>query len=79
MLHISANAIQLLAWKDDLMELGVFTFADVDPSDGIDRGKEAERRMRDLMEEIRLADDVGLDVFGVGEHHRRRGCSLPVK
>ncbi|MAM11918.1 MAG: LLM class flavin-dependent oxidoreductase [Rhizobiaceae bacterium] len=52
------------------MELGVFTFADVDPSDGIDRGKEAERRMRDLMEEIRLADDVGLDVFGVGEHHR---------
>nr|WP_272212182.1 LLM class flavin-dependent oxidoreductase [Marinicella sp. W31]MDC2878093.1 LLM class flavin-dependent oxidoreductase [Marinicella sp. W31] len=52
------------------MELGVFTFADVDPSDGIDRGREAERRMKDLMEEIRLADAVGLDVFGVGEHHR---------
>jgi alkanesulfonate monooxygenase SsuD/methylene tetrahydromethanopterin reductase-like flavin-dependent oxidoreductase (luciferase family) len=26
--------------------------------------------MRDLMEEIELADDVGLDVFGIGEHHR---------
>ena len=26
--------------------------------------------MRDLMEEIELADQVGLDVFGVGEHHR---------
>ena len=26
--------------------------------------------MRELMEEIALADQVGLDVFGVGEHHR---------
>src|SRR5205809_5267691 len=26
--------------------------------------------MRDLMEEVALADEVGLDVFGVGEHHR---------
>src|SRR6185503_11546605 len=26
--------------------------------------------MRDLMEEVELADRVGLDVFGVGEHHR---------
>lgn len=26
--------------------------------------------MRDLLEEIVLADEVGLDVFGVGEHHR---------
>src|SRR6476659_8867402 len=26
--------------------------------------------MRDLMEEAALADEVGLDVFGVGEHHR---------
>lgn len=52
------------------MELGVFTFADVDPADGVDRGHEAERRMKNLMAEIKLADDVGLDVFGVGEHHR---------
>ena len=28
------------------------------------------QRVRDLMEEIELADQVGLDVFGVGEHHR---------
>ena len=52
------------------MELGVFTFADVDPADGVDRGREAEKRMKNLMEEIKLADSVGLDVFGVGEHHR---------
>ncbi|TPW31661.1 LLM class flavin-dependent oxidoreductase [Martelella alba] len=52
------------------MELGIFTFADVDPADGIDRGREAERRMKNLLEEISLADELGLDVFGVGEHHR---------
>ena len=46
------------------MELGVYTFADV--GGGVD----ARQRMRNLLEEIELADQVGLDVFGVGEHHR---------
>ena len=47
------------------MEIGVFTFADTR------QGEEgAEQRLRDLMEEVELADEVGLDVFGVGEHHR---------
>ena len=46
------------------MELGLYTFADVGP--GIDPA----RRLRDLLEEIELADEVGLEVFGVGEHHR---------
>ena len=46
------------------MELGVYTFAEL-------RGAiSQEQRIRDLMEEIELADEVGLDVFGVGEHHR---------
>ena len=46
-----------------LVEIGVFTFAD--------RGEaNAEQRLRDLLEEASLADEVGLDVFGVGEHHR---------
>lgn len=52
------------------MELGIFTFADVDPSTDIDRGEEAHRRMQNLMQEVKLADDVGLDIFGIGEHHR---------
>ena len=47
------------------MELGLFSFAEV-PPDGTDT-----TRLRDLLEEIALADEVGLDVFGVGEHHRR--------
>ncbi|WP_420456756.1 LLM class flavin-dependent oxidoreductase [Rubrivirga sp.] len=46
------------------MELGLFSFAEV-PPDGTDT-----TRLRDLLDEIALADQVGLDVFGVGEHHR---------
>lgn len=51
------------------MELGLYTFADVDPA-AADKGREGERRLRNLIEEIELADQVGLDVFGLGEHHR---------
>src|SRR3954464_14397839 len=46
------------------MELGIYTFADLAPAVG------AAQRMSDLIEEIDLADQVGLDVFGLGEHHR---------
>ena len=52
------------------MEIGIYTFAETpfDPTTGhqLDVGA----RLRDLLEEIELADEVGLDVFGVGEHHR---------
>jgi probable oxidoreductase, LLM family len=51
------------------MELGLYTFADVDPNAAA-KGAEAKRRMNELMAEIELADQVGLDVFGLGEHHR---------
>ncbi len=51
------------------MELGLYTFADVDPN-AADKGAEGARRLANLMEEIALADEVGLDVFGIGEHHR---------
>jgi alkanesulfonate monooxygenase SsuD/methylene tetrahydromethanopterin reductase-like flavin-dependent oxidoreductase (luciferase family) len=45
------------------MEIGVYTFGEA-AVDG------AGERLRHLIEEIELADQVGLDVFGVGEHHR---------
>ena len=49
------------------MELGLYTFADV----GLEKGHIApHERLRNLIEEIELADRVGLDVFGLGEHHR---------
>src|SRR3954454_18281416 len=50
------------------MELGVYTFAELAPPPG--ETLTAEKRLRNLLEEIALADRVGLDVFGVGEHHR---------
>ena len=46
------------------MELGLATFADL--SSGVD----PQQRMRELMEEVELADQLGLDVFAIGEHHR---------
>ncbi len=52
------------------MELGIFTFAEATPDPRTGRTPSPEQRLRDLMEEIELADAVGLDVFGVGEHHR---------
>lgn len=52
------------------MELGLYTFADVRPEQQQGRAIHAGQRIRELVEEIRLADEVGLDVFGVGEHHR---------
>lgn len=52
------------------MDIGIYTFAEtaVDHATGAQR--DAGQRLRDLLEEIELADQVGLDVFGVGEHHR---------
>lgn len=52
------------------MELGIYSFVELtpDPHTGI-KITETER-FRNLLEEIELADQVGLDVFGIGEHHR---------
>src|ERR1700738_2983955 len=46
------------------MELGLSTFAD------LSSGVSSEQRMRELLEEAVLADQLGLDVFAIGEHHR---------
>jgi probable LLM family oxidoreductase len=46
------------------MELGLATFAD------LRAGMSPEQRMANLLEEATLADELGLDVFAVGEHHR---------
>jgi probable LLM family oxidoreductase len=52
------------------MEIGVYTFAETTPDPQTRAIISSAQRLRDLMEEIELADQVGLDVFGVGEHHR---------
>ena len=46
------------------MDLGLVIFADLHP------GVSPERRMRDLLEEAKLADQLDLKLFAVGEHHR---------
>jgi probable LLM family oxidoreductase len=52
------------------MEIGVYTFAETALDARTGRAASGHDRLRDLLEEIVLADQVGLDVFGVGEHHR---------
>src|SRR4051795_7056078 len=47
-----------------VMELGLATFVD------LSSGVSAAQRMHELLEEAELADQLGLDVFAVGEHHR---------
>ena len=53
-----------------MIELGILSFADMVPDASGAPGVLAAQRIRDLMEEIKLADELGLDVFGIGEHHR---------
>src|SRR6187431_2165278 len=51
-------------------EFGIMTFADMPLGSGSEKGSIGHQRMQELLEEIKLADELGLDVFGVGEHHR---------
>ena len=52
------------------MEFGVYTFVETrrDPATG--EPVDVDKTFAELMEQIELADRVGLDVFGLGEHHR---------
>lgn len=52
------------------MEIGLYTFADLGTHPITGKPITGEQRMKNLLEEITLADQLGLDVFGVGEHHR---------
>ncbi|MEO7802432.1 MAG: LLM class flavin-dependent oxidoreductase, partial [Ginsengibacter sp.] len=52
------------------MELGIYSFVEMDPQGTGNKGIEGHKRMQELMEEIVLAEQVGLDVFAIGEHHR---------
>ncbi|WP_425624237.1 Atu2307/SP_0267 family LLM class monooxygenase [Agrobacterium radiobacter] len=52
------------------MEIGVDSFAAILPDPTTGKLPSATDRMADLLEEVEVADRVGLDVFGIGEHHR---------
>ena len=52
------------------MEIGVYTFADLGTHPITRQTITTRQRMVNLMEEIELADQLGLDIFALGEHHR---------
>lgn len=54
----------------EAIELGIYSFGDATPDPDTGVRPDTGQRVRDLVDEIVLADQVGLDVFGVGEHHR---------
>lgn len=52
------------------MEIGAYTFADVGTHPITKETISFHRRIKNLLQEIQLADEAGLDIFAVGEHHR---------
>ncbi|MEK5141122.1 MULTISPECIES: LLM class flavin-dependent oxidoreductase [Paenibacillus] len=53
------------------MEIGISTFVETTPDTQTGEVISHAQRIREVVEEIVLADQVGLDVYGVGEHHRK--------
>ena len=53
------------------MEIGIDSFAAILPDPSTGQLPSPTVRMAELIEEVEVADQVGLDVFGIGEHHRR--------
>ena len=51
-------------------EIGYMTFAEITADPGTGRIPSAHQRSRETIEQARIADQVGLDLFAVGEHHR---------
>lgn len=52
------------------MQIGISSFADMAPDPISGKKITAQQRINQLLEEVKLAEQVGLDVFAVGEHHR---------
>ncbi|WP_244226562.1 LLM class flavin-dependent oxidoreductase [Paenibacillus protaetiae] len=56
--------------KAPAMEIGISTFLEATPDPVTGQPYNHAERLRNAVEEIVLADQVGLDVYGIGEHHR---------
>lgn len=52
------------------MEIGITTFVENTPDPATGKLLSPQERMSNLMEEIELSDQLGLDIFAIGEHHR---------
>ena len=53
------------------MQIGVDTFIETTPDVKTGVTMSHGQRIREVVEEIVLADEVGLDIYGIGEHHRK--------
>ena len=56
------------------MELGIGMFGDLAFDKQTGKPASAGQKLHEILEEIKLADEIGLDVFGLGEHHRQDYC-----
>lgn len=57
------------------MEFGIYTFVENTPDAETESRLDPSDRLENLLEEIQLADEAGLDLFGIGEHHREEYVS----
>lgn len=53
------------------MEIGIDSFAGIDPAKGSNNPEESTKALDELLERMELADKVGLDSFSIGEHYRK--------
>ncbi|MEC5424220.1 LLM class flavin-dependent oxidoreductase [Virgibacillus sp. C22-A2] len=58
------------AIKQNGIEVGIYTLADIGPDPFTGKTISTKQRMDEIIEAAKLADEAGLDIFGVGEHHR---------
>ena len=56
--------------KQTGMEIGIYTLADLGPDPHTGKTISARQRLEEIIQAAKMADAAGLDVFGVGEHHR---------
>ncbi|PFN96376.1 LLM class flavin-dependent oxidoreductase [Bacillus sp. AFS076308] len=52
------------------MEIGIYSLADLYPDPLTGKTLSVKQRIEEIIEAAKMADEAGLDVFGVGEHHR---------
>jgi alkanesulfonate monooxygenase SsuD/methylene tetrahydromethanopterin reductase-like flavin-dependent oxidoreductase (luciferase family) len=69
---LTLQCIRVVRNKDetDIMEIGISMFGDLAFNNATRSFQSPQERLQDMLEEVKLADEVGLDVFGIGEHHR---------
>lgn len=52
-----------------MLELGISSFGETTPLEGSKKVISHDERIRNMIEEIELADKLGLDIYAIGEHH----------